>query len=165
MLDLYFISNKTGLLNILHSLPLNKEKKVHKLPLFLTPDSPEVCVLSFTLKDEGADIHLSRVFVKTFKKNKPGLLDDPFGTSCNDFASVKSEAGSQIDELAWTLNYCSFCHCKEKSIMSSIQSRRWGGGGRRTQSRHTSQTPSHITNTTALLPPHRTAGPESVHSK
>lgn len=40
------------------------------------------------------------------------------------FFSVKSQAGSLINELAWALNYCSFCHCKDKSIMSSIQSKR-----------------------------------------
>lgn len=40
--------------------------------------------------------------------------------------SVKPQTGSPINEAARAFNYCSFGHCKEKSMMSSMESERRG---------------------------------------
>ncbi|KAG7514396.1 hypothetical protein JOB18_032530 [Solea senegalensis] len=55
---------------------------------------------------------------------------DPHGRRSDDVINVESQVGSPINEEAWALNYCSFCHRKEKSIMSSIQSERRRGSTR-----------------------------------
>lgn len=73
------------------------------------------------------------------------FLDRSLGRNSKHFSSVKSLVGSLINELAWSLNYCSFRHCEEKSMMSSIQSERRGcSARRRADTLHRPQITTHL---------------------
>lgn len=86
------------------------------------------------------------------------------------FVSVKSQTGSPINKMAWALNYCSFCHCKEKSIMSSIQSKRQSCSTlHRADTLHRAQVTSHpqkpSSYSSQFFSIHSPADSETVHSK